>query len=256
MSIATQERHVAVTGGKLFYRTAGSGSAVVLLHGYSVASTVWAPYFERLSQRHRVLAFDLPGHGGSERINDNFSHANAAELILESLKGIDAEKYHIVGQSSGGLIALHMALRQPTRALSLVTIDTPWRASEATRKMVGQTTVENAPPPMLEQLKRWHPGGISQIQWILSQMSRMSADPTEMAFESTDFRNITVPTLVVHGDQDEYLPVETALDLFNAIPNAALLVVPDARHGFILERNTSSLLFETALIDFLLRADT
>src|SRR5690606_11714011 len=66
-----QARQVEVGGGSLHYVEAGdAGSTLVLLHGYLATGQEWSPYIEALAAGHRVIAFDLPGHGRSERLDD------------------------------------------------------------------------------------------------------------------------------------------------------------------------------------------
>jgi pimeloyl-ACP methyl ester carboxylesterase len=246
------EETVSVRGGSLSYRSMGSGPPVVLLHGYSTASSVWAPYLTELAAQHRVLAFDLPGHGRSDSLRSTFTHRGAAESLLEALDSLGISTVDVVGHSSGGLIALHMALLRPERILSIVTIATPWRGVPASvGETAGQVSVETAPPPMLEALRAWHPGGTEQIRWLFQQQRRMAADSSELALGDEQILRIQTRALVVHGDRDPLLPVGDAVDLAARLPEASLLVLPGGGHEVIMEPGLPSRLLTAALSAFL-----
>lgn len=251
-----QEGDVEVCGGSLFYRSAGSGPVIVFLHGYSNSSTVWEPYLAELGQENRVIAFDLPGHGRSDSLSSTFSHRGSAVSLSEALDALDIPAFHLVGHSSGALVALHVALQHPERVLSVVSISAPWRIPDEMRQMASGISLETAPPPMLEALRAWHPGGTPQIRWILDQQRRMASDSTEMALADEQLQRVTAPTLVVHGDRDELLPVGDALELAGRLPRASLLILPGGNHGFIMEAGLASALLTSALAEFLEDPDT
>lgn len=239
---------VEVTGGSLFYRSMGSGPPVLLLHGYSLTSSFWTPYLAEFASRYRVVAFDLPGHGRSDRLRPTYSHLPVAKSILEAAGSLGISSFHVVGHSSGGLIALHMALLQPERVSSMVLMAAPWRIPDSFRQQ------ESGLDP--EGLQSWHPGGEEQVDWILQQLKRIKADPTEGAFRAEQLRQIGTRTLVVHGDRDSLLPVDTALGLATYLPHASLLILPDAGHELIMEPSLASRLWSIAVSEFLDRQTT
>jgi pimeloyl-ACP methyl ester carboxylesterase len=171
--------------------------------------------------------------------------------LLEAIDRLGVFSFHVVGHSSGGLIALHMALLQPAKVQSIVTMATPWRVPDSVRQMAKQISFEIAPSPVLEALRAWHPGGEEQIGWLLRQQRQMAADPTEMAFADEQLQAITAPTLVVHGDRDASLPVGSAVDLTTRLPQASLLVLPGARHELLTEAGLASQLLILATSGFL-----
>lgn len=243
VSSPDSEKLVAVTGGSLFYRSMGSGPPVLLLHGYSLTSSVWTPYMTELADRHRVLAFDLPGHGRSDYLRPTFSHRDSAASLLEAADRLGISTFHVIGHSSGALIALHMALLQPERVLSIVPMAAPWRLPDSFRQMESRLDPEG--------LRNWHPGGTEQVDWLLDQMERIKADPTEGALSDEQLRQIEARTLVVHGDRDVLMPVESALGLATRLPQASLLILPDAGHELIMKPGLASQLFTIAVSEFL-----
>ena len=250
---ATSEGRVAVGAGELHYRAFGSGSPLLLLHGYTNAGVAWDGFVPELAKNYRVLVFDLPGHGKSDRVRANFSHREAAVDILATLEKLGVKEFSAVGHSSGGMILLHMALLQPSRLQSMVLVSSAPRLPESARRTGRQVSFEALPKGMLEALRQWHPGGEQQIRWIIEQQRRMSADPDEMNVGANELRRISTRTLIVHPDRDQFLPLELAVEMHQNISNSSLLVVPDSRHEFILRSGLGSRLLSTAMLDFLMR---
>lgn len=119
------DRFVCVDGVRLHYLEQGRGSSVVLLHGNGAMAEDFriAGILERLAVRHRVIAFDRPGFGYSERPHDRvWSFDAQAGLLRRALRRIGVDRAVLVGHSSGTQVALAMALRDPdgTAALALL----------------------------------------------------------------------------------------------------------------------------------------
>jgi len=247
-----RDHAVEVDGGSLHYLEAGgAGKTVVLLHGYLATSREWAPYIDALAAGHRVIAFDLPGHGRSDRIDGRFRHRAVAASLLQALDRLGVHKFRVVGHSSGALIALRMALQQPERVASVTAISTPWRVPDRLREIATAMSIDTAPPPMLEVLRTRHPGGRAQIAWLLEQQARMAADQGEMAVNDTDLARISMPVLIAHGDRDPLLPVADAVALQDRLPEARLLVLPDTGHELPGAESVSFQLMRKGLVGYL-----
>ena len=114
-------RHLDAAGRRLCYLERGTGSAVpvLLIHGFGGDLNGWMFIQPALAEDRRVIALDLPGHGGSVKevgAGDAETLTGSVEAALEAL-GI--ERYHLVGHSLGGAIAALVALHRPERAASL-----------------------------------------------------------------------------------------------------------------------------------------
>ncbi|MGZ8286345.1 MAG: alpha/beta fold hydrolase [Allosphingosinicella sp.] len=118
-------RFVEVDGVRLHYLERGSGPPVVLLHGNGTMVQDWlaSGVFDALAGTHRVIAFDRPGFGHSERPRTTiWTPAAQARLIAEALAAIGCGAAVIVGHSFGTLVAAEMGLNHPEKAESLVLI--------------------------------------------------------------------------------------------------------------------------------------
>jgi pimeloyl-ACP methyl ester carboxylesterase len=112
---------INVKGSRLHYEEAGSGSPIVLIHGFSADSRVWDFQFEAFAQQYHVIRLDLRGHGISDAPDGQaYSYADDLNALLEHLQIPQAS---IVGQSMGGGIAIDFALAYPHKTSSLVLVD-------------------------------------------------------------------------------------------------------------------------------------
>jgi len=109
--------HVAVEGGALYYERAGSGPAVVLLHGGNLDGRMWDDQFALLRRKYRVIRYDAKGFGRSTPADHPFAaHDDLAGL----LRGLGVERASLVGLSLGGRIAIDFALANPGMVSCLV----------------------------------------------------------------------------------------------------------------------------------------
>jgi pimeloyl-ACP methyl ester carboxylesterase len=103
---------------------AGSRSEpVILLHGVGMQSRAWHPQIDALSADHRVLAFDMPGHGGSAPLPKGAALGDFVAWMDEALNILGLEAANLAGHSMGALIAAGYAVSQPSRVLRLALLN-------------------------------------------------------------------------------------------------------------------------------------
>lgn len=107
-------------GGRIVFQTAGTGDALVFIHGFALDRRVWLRQMERFRSRYRVVAYDCRGFGRSSIPTGSYSHADDLRGLLDHLK---IAKAHLVGLSMGGRIAVNFAIARPEQVSSLVLID-------------------------------------------------------------------------------------------------------------------------------------
>lgn len=116
----------AVAGGvKLHYLTAGSGPAVILLHGYAQTSRMWRPLIPLLAQKFTVIAPDLPGIGDSDIPKDGLDMKTAAIRIHDLAKSLGIAKASVVGHDIGLMVAYAYAAQFPAETEKLALLDAP-----------------------------------------------------------------------------------------------------------------------------------
>ena len=116
--------HVDTRHGRMAYLRAGSGPSVVLIHGsLTTADDMTLALFEKLSRDYDVIAFDRPGHGGSEKLmGDQDSPRAQAMATLEAARTLGTADPIVVGHSFGGAVALALALERPDEVAGVVAL--------------------------------------------------------------------------------------------------------------------------------------
>ncbi|GAA3188180.1 hypothetical protein GCM10010486_65870 [Nonomuraea roseoviolacea subsp. carminata] len=252
-----QARQVRVNDTVYGYDDTGSGPVVVFLHGLFADRSMFAAQIRALSDTHRCIGVDLPGHGASTWPAGGWTlddiAADIALLIQESHWG----PVVVVGQSQGGMIAMRLAARRPDLVRSLVLTGTSARPEPAERhdlwrrrrSVLDTGTAEQRHAVMREVQEaatdpRWRTANPATAAAELNVM--VGHDPAAMALaldaavlHRPDIRHllpgIQAPTLVVAGANDRAMPVELSNEIAELIPAARLRLVPDAAHHLPLE---------------------
>ena len=169
---------IEIDGLRLHYLDQGQGFPIVLLHGASTSLLDFTTnLIPALSKHYRVLAFDRPGHGYSERDNSQWPNpAQQAELIGKALSQLDIEKCIWVGHSWSGSVVLAALLNQPQQTMTGVLLagaSHPWDTGVAWYNDVAET-------PLLGSLFAWtlvYPAGEAQMESAIQSVFTPSSPP-------------------------------------------------------------------------------
>jgi pimeloyl-ACP methyl ester carboxylesterase len=231
---------------QLWWDEEGTGDPVLLIMGFSYPSAMWHRVWPALTDRYRVIRFDNRGVGKSDAPKEPWSIADMADDAIAVLDAAGVSRAHVYGASMGGGIAQELALRHPERVASLVLGCTaaPPKREGGPQKI---PRIFRVIPPSLLIRARAHRGygegtpesAIKDDRAIL-RATRMSSGGllnqarAVAAYDSQDrVSQIDVPTLVIHGDHDQTVPVEMGRELASRIPGAQLAIIPGAGHNFI-----------------------
>jgi pimeloyl-[acyl-carrier protein] methyl ester esterase len=233
-----------------YSHTLGSGSDVVLLHGWGMHSGVWEDVVEALLDHHRVTLVDLPGHGYSRASGSGhaLSEWGAAVLAVAPPRAV------WVGWSLGGLVAQQAALIAPERVSQLALVNsTPcfvqrpdWPHGIA--PPVLRRFAEELRQDYRAVLKRFIALEVHGSEHASAQLRQLKAmlfqhgEPDVAALEdglaileSADLRadlpHIACPTLLLVGQRDQLTPAAAGEAMRNLLPNARLRVLPRAGHA-------------------------
>ena len=219
-----------VNGVEIYYEIHGEGEPLVLLHYYEGSHTAWDPWVDSLAQEYRLIIPDLRGHGNSFNPHETFTHQAAAKDIYALLDTLEIDKFKAMGMSSGGMTLLHMAISDSTRITSMVLIGATTYFPEPARKIMSTFQYETEDPEYLEYLHSIHSEGEAQIRKLKQEFRDMAHSYRDMNFTAPYLAQIKCPTLIIHGDRDEYFPINIPVEAYQAIPNASLWIIPNGGH--------------------------
>jgi pimeloyl-ACP methyl ester carboxylesterase/putative sterol carrier protein len=249
---------VDADGVRLSTYIIGKGSPLVLLHGMGASKLSWVPLLAKLSQSHRVIAPDLPGHGDSDKPAADYSPRFYARVVRHFLDAMDVEQAVIIGNSMGGRVGVELALRSPNRVRGLVLLCAAapglrWRYLLSFTR-VFPSEFAGIPFPLRE---RWmervlrslfgRPGALSVdvVPLAAREFIRVHREPrARVAFLSSlrhvvteskapfwaGLRRVKQPALVIVGDQDRLVPARLGIRLAHSLPSSELLLMPDVGH--------------------------
>ncbi len=224
-------------------REATAPYPIVLVHGAGGNHLYWPPEIRRL-RGIRVFAPDLPGHGKSEGPGEQ-SIQSYQDTLLRWLDFIGLQKIILVGHSMGGAIALRFASLHPERVAGLGLISTGARLKvhpSLIESAAGRGSNETAIEFIIEQSfsDQANPRLVNQAAQRFKETRPSVLHGDFLACEAFDMRQelgtLSMPTLVLCGDQDRMTPLRFSQYLARQLPNAELEIIREAGHMVILER--------------------
>lgn len=221
---------IQINNIEMYYEEYGAGKPLVLLHGFGGCSQNWHPFTARLSDRYRLIVIDLRGHGYSTNPGNKFTHREAASDVFLLLEKLGIDHFSAMGMSSGGMTLLHMATSQPTRIDSMVLISATSYFPDQARAIMRRASFSTMPQQVKEMYRECAKRGDEQIRELITQFNALHENYDDMNFSAQSLSTITARTLVVHGDRDNFFPVEIPVSIYRSIPDAALWIIPGGDH--------------------------
>jgi pimeloyl-ACP methyl ester carboxylesterase len=265
-------------GGSLHVVERGDRTArpLVLLHGVTLSSRVWAHQVAELSTRFRVIAPDWRGHGRSLAGSEGYGLGRLARDLGMVLDALDVRDAVLVGHSMGGMAVMRFAADDPDglhrHAAGVVFMSSA--AADTASGPVSQlfraaNVLLRRGPGLVDRLPVTAPGNlgytitrlgfgrqpaavwVDETRSILAEMSSPAAGRSVVALLDHDCRDslaaLDLPALVVVGSHDLLTPPRQSREIAALVPGAELIVLPDAGHMLMLERREA---LERALLDF------
>lgn len=216
---------------EMHYEEYGTGKPLVLLHGFGGCAQNWYPFIAELSEHHRLIVVDLRGHGYSTNPENRFTHREAANDVFLLLEKLGVGQFSAMGISSGAMTLLHMATSQSERIDSMVLISATTHFPDQARAIMRRASIGTMPKPVQEMYRECAKRGNEQIRQLISQFNALAENYDDMNFTKQSLSTITARTLIVHGDRDNFFPVEIPVSIYRSIPDAELWIVPGGDHA-------------------------
>lgn len=247
------------SGDRIHFRDQGlkDKPAIILVHGYSASLHTWEEWVDSLKNDFRVVSLDLPGHGLTRETSlDSVSIPSFVDVIIEVANNLGIETFSLVGSSMGGATAWALSLDHSERLEGLVLVGASgWpREDEQDAPFVFRLISSPFIQPLLinmdltslfrsgleasvvdkklitdELVNRYF--SLSRAPGHRDALYKLRTDESERMIATPELMSgIEVPTLVLHGDKDNLVPVVGGHNFVQYIPNARGIIYEDIGH--------------------------
>ena len=254
-------KEVALHGHRVFYRGAGSGPVLVLVHGITSTSATWSKVLPYLAERFTVVAPDLLGHGESAKPRGDYSLGAYASATRDLLIALGHERASFVGHSLGGGIAMQLAYQFPEHCERLVLVasgglgrdisallraasapgaelvlpllvnDHVIGAGRAVGSLLGRVGLRVHTD--LGEVLRGHASlSDREARSAFLHTLRTIVDVGGQRVDATDrlYLAQAIPFLIIWGERDPIIPAQHGRDAHALVPGSRLEIIPDAGH--------------------------
>ncbi|MCK0141113.1 alpha/beta hydrolase [Aliiroseovarius sp. F20344] len=230
--------------GEVTAQIAGSDDPVVLVHGVGMQSAAWGPQIEHLSSTHRVVAVDMPGHGGSDPLSKDAQLPDFVDWLKAVLRALDLGPVALAGHSMGALIASGLAITHPDLVTRVALLNGVHRRTDTARAAViaRADEIRGGGYDLETPLTRWF-GQSAEDQAARAQVSNWLSDvdldgyaTAYNAFARGDatyadrMGEIMCPMLALTGDGDQNSTPEMAKAMAEEAVNGRSVVIEGHRH--------------------------
>jgi pimeloyl-ACP methyl ester carboxylesterase len=264
--LTPESQFIEVGGIRVHVRIKGQGEPIFLLHGSFASLHTWEPWQQELSPYYQTISLDFPGHGltGPDSLK-RYSTKDYSQLVYELAQKLNLQEYHLAGNSMGGGVALQHASDYPGNVLSLNLIDAAG-ATAPERKTVDSTAQRKTSsggawifqvarhPLFSKLLLSFTPKFLFELNMkqVYGDDAKVTDEVTTRYYElllregnrratldrlsmprkgnSIQFERLTMPTLIIWGALDTWIPLSQGQRLQQLIPGANLVVFDTAGH--------------------------
>lgn len=240
-------------GREVAWGRLGDGPALVLCHGTPWSSWLWQPFAEALARDHTVYLWDMPGYGSSSmHAEHQVDLGTQGELLADLVRAWGLDAPHLVAHDYGGAVALRAHLLHGTSAASLCLVDVvtlrPWGSSFFALVREHAEVFARLPAHIHRGTVEAYVAGASHRGLTSDQLAALVEPWTSSEGQQAFYRQIAqaderwtaelepllgriaVPTHVVWGAEDTWIPPDRAERLAQAVPGASLALIPEAGH--------------------------
>jgi pimeloyl-ACP methyl ester carboxylesterase len=256
-----ESSYIQVGDSKVHVRQRGSGPTLFLIHGSFASLHTWDGWESELMKSYKTISMDLPGHGlTGPNASKTYSTDDYEKLVIALADILHVDTFYVAGNSMGGNVAWKIALRHPQRAKKLILVD----ATGFGRFTTDSATSKKQSVPFIFKMLQSKTfskllTGITPRFLVKMNMEQVYGDPTRITSADVDrfydlllregnrqatlerlrkpgqdcsdsIPFIQVPTLILWGEKDRWIPVEHAFRFAKAIQSSQLKVFPQAGH--------------------------
>ena len=243
-----------VDGVRVHYQEKGTGTPLILIHGFSSSTYSWKDLFEPLSKSFRVIAVDLKGFGFSSKPDGDYTRRAQAILVGHLLDYLKIEKAWLAGNSMGGEVSLNFALQNPARVAGLILIDSAGVSVPGGNSLTpGYVRVPVVGPVLIalaltsdrlvrqgleksfyddakitdERVAAYYRPLTTRGGQLAAGRARMQAGQFPI---EPDLNRIRVPTLIIWGAEDALIPLAAGRKMNSLIKDSKLVIIEKCGH--------------------------
>lgn len=262
------KKEIKIDDHNIVYLEGGKGPTILLLHGYTGSKDNWVMLAPYLTEDYHLIIPDLPGHGESSMIaNDSYALSNQMSRLRKFIQALRLKKFHIAGNSMGGLFAGAYAVRYPDEVISVGLLNAA--GVKSLEKSLALKMVEKSEEnPLLlkdgNDVPRWIqllfvnppvlPYPIEKLMIKTALANRQFYEKLGKEFLpdiyslEKDLPNIKAPTLILWGDQDKIIDISSVPVFEKGLKNHKTVIIKDCGHVPMMEKPQET---ATKYIDFI-----
>lgn len=244
--------YLEVRGVKTYLEQRGQGEPLLLLHGGTLTIESLSAQAADFSKSYRVILPERRDHGRSSDTAEDLTYDIIGEDVIALMDLLKIKNAILIGHSDGAIISMMIGIVRPDLAKKLVLISANFNfdyLSEKEKTEFKEVSAEDFRsmfPSWARQYDQVAPGGAKHYPITFGKVKKMWTN-FDWRIQVNELKKIKTPTLVMSGDRD-MIPLAHTIDIFAAIPNAQLCVVPGTSHNLIGEKPD---LVNAAIWDFL-----
>lgn len=242
---------------EISYTDTGKGKPILLIHGFGASSYSWRYIVDNYREYYRIINIDLKGFGCSQKPKDNlYSIKDQSEIVSSLIEHLDLQSAIIIGHSFGGAVSLYTAIESKVkhRFSHLILLDSasykqtfPYFISTLRIPIINKLSLSLLPAKLntKEILKKgfYDDSKITEtmIQEYSKHLNKPGAHhalietakqiiPPDIDLITQKYKKITIPTLIIWGEQDEIVPLELGKRLNLDIPDSTLKIISNCGH--------------------------
>lgn len=215
-----------------------SAPTLTLLHNFmSTGRAAWGPLLPALNRTYRILLPDLPGHGASIGYPPHFDHRTLAGQLGALMYEVGAERGHLAGCSSGGMVAQRMVQHGIATPRTLTLVSTTYSTNPETTGVTNPVTPERfrAGRNWLQGTARLHDPhqGEGYFDRFLLPAFRSLTPALAIDMHAADMQQIVTPVCLIQGEEDEFFPPEIVEQMADGYPNIEVHLLPGQTHALL-----------------------
>jgi len=239
--VSKMGQYVMTGNVRSYYEEHGEGEPLLLMHGGASTIEIFAGLTPELANRYKVILPERRGHGRTADVEGPISYDLMAQDTIAFMEATGIISAHLGGYSDGACVGILVAMSRPDLVRKFVFVSGNFDVSGMTKETLAflqsatPEAFEHVPTlaKLVEMYKRTTPDGPEHFPIVFEKLKRMMLE--EPKIPPQNLSRIAAPTLIMAGDRDA-ITLEHTIELFRAIPEAQLCIVPGSSHGLILEK--------------------